>query len=398
MNKEKPTVLVVDDVADNIQILLSALKNDFSILAATNGKDAIELSLSEHQPDIILLDILMPEMDGYEVCRRLKADERTKDIPVVFVTILDENESELKGLKLGAVDYITKPIIPELVKARISNHLELKQQRETIEQSLAQEKLLQAEIQKQTKRIEEQHIKLIQKSRLAQIGEMISMIAHQWRQPLSTVSITSSNIQIMLELEKFDLDTKEGQVKQNRYIIKELRNIDGYVQNLSTTIDDFRNFYKQNKNSVTLKIEEVISKSLGVIKASLINNNIEIIEEHNSKEEIELYDTEMMQVIINILKNAQDNFKEKQTNDPYIRITTENKTISICDNGGGIPEDIIEKVFDPYFSTKDEKNGIGLGLYMSKTIIEEHHNGSLIVENIDDGVCFTIEIGLLSIN
>ena len=395
MNKEKPTVLVVDDVADNIQILLSALKNDFSILAATNGKDAIELSLGENQPDIILLDILMPEMDGYEVCRRLKADERTKDIPVVFVTILDENESELKGLKLGAVDYITKPIIPELVKARISNHLELKQQRETIEQSLAQEKLLQAEIQKQTKRIEEQHIKLIQKSRLAQIGEMISMIAHQWRQPLSTVSMASSNIQIMLELEKFDLDTKEGQVKQNRYIIKELRNIDGYVQNLSTTIDDFRNFYKQNKNSVTLKIEEVISKSLGVIKASLVNNNIEIIEEHNSKEEIELYNNEMMQVILNILKNAQDNFKEKQTNDPYIRITTENKTISICDNGGGIPEDIIEKVFDPYFSTKDEKNGTGLGLYMSKIIIEEHHAGNFHVNNTDDGVCFTIELGII---
>ena len=144
MNKDKPTVLVVDDVADNIQVLLSALKNDFSVLAATNGKDAIELSLSDHQLDIILLDVLMPEMDGYEVCRRLKAEERTEDIPVIFITILDENESELKGLELGAVDYITKPIIPELVRARIFNHIELKRHRDNLQEMLKEKDLREA--------------------------------------------------------------------------------------------------------------------------------------------------------------------------------------------------------------------------------------------------------------
>jgi len=105
----------------------------------------------------------------------------------------------------------------------------------------------------------------------------------------------------------------------------------------------------------------------------------------------------MMQVILNILKNSQDNFKEKKKKSPKIYVSCEDierKTIvTICDNGGGIPKEIIEKVFDPYFSTKSEKNGTGLGLYMSKIIIEEHHNGVLTVRNHESGTCFQIEIG-----
>ena len=99
----------------------------------------------------------------------------------------------------------------------------------------------------------------------------------------------------------------------------------------------------------------------------------------------------MMQVIINILKNAQDNFKEKEIKNPYIKISTEHRSIRICDNGGGIPKPILNKIFDPYFSTKNEKNGTGLGLYMSKIIVEDHHKGNLHVSNTKDGVCFKIE-------
>ena len=165
------------------------------------------------------------------------------------------------------------------------------------------------------------------------------------------------------------------------------------TKSLSKTIDDFRNFYKQNKESVIISLEDVSKKSLSIIKMSLMNNNINIIEEYNSDEKIELYDSEMMQVVLNILSNSQDILKEKTIKDPYIKITTEDRSISICDNGGGIAEDIIEKIFDPYFSTKSEKNGTGLGLYMSKTIVENHHNGKLSIENTDDGVCFTIKLG-----
>ena len=243
-------------------------------------------------------------------------------------------------------------------------------------------------------RVKELHIQ--QQSKLAQMGEMISMIAHQWRQPLAAMASTSMNIRAVSLLNKFDLSKKEEAQKYEAYVNNRLDNLDGFIQNLTRTIDDFRYFYKPNKTSVKVQLEEVFEKSFNIIKDSLKNNSIKVITEYNSKEEIELYDGEMMQVILNLLKNAQDNLIEKKIGNPRITITTENRTISICDNGGGIPEDIMENIFEPYFSTKDEKNGTGLGLYMSKIIVEDHHKGKIQVQNTEDGVCFIIELGAVS--
>jgi len=233
--------------------------------------------------------------------------------------------------------------------------------------------------------------KLLCQSRLAQMGEMISMIAHQWRQPLGAISSASIDLKMQSELKCFDLGQKQEAQSYEEYVNNSLNDIDEFVQNLTNTIDDFRNFYKPNKKLIAVTVEDIIEKSLNIIKSSLANKSIRVIKEYNSKEKIELYDNEMMQVFLNILKNAQDNFIENSIKNPYIKIATENRRILIYDNGGGIPENIIDKIFDPYFSTKDEKNGTGLGLYMSKTIIEEHHNGKLTAKNIDEGVCFIIE-------
>ena len=235
--------------------------------------------------------------------------------------------------------------------------------------------------------------KLLEKTRLAQMGEMISMIAHQWRQPLASISAISIDLKFKSDLNTFDLKQKQEALNYEKYVNSSLAEINELIENLTFTIDDFRNFYKPNKKAITENIEEAVMKSLKVIEKSLVNDNIQIIKEYKSEKKVEFYDGEMMQVILNILKNAQDNFNEKKTDNPYIKIITENNTISICDNGGGIKEYILDKVFDPYFSTKDAKNGTGLGLYMSKKIIEEHHNGKLNIKNVNDGVCFMIEIG-----
>lgn len=148
MIDSRQRVLIVDDIPENIQVLLSTLKDDFAILVATSGKKAIKLAFNEPRPDIILLDIMMPEMNGYEVCERLANDKRTAEIPIIFVTALNESENEAKGLGLGAVDYITKPINPELVKARVSNHLELKKHRDHL-QELVDERTLELKLSKE---------------------------------------------------------------------------------------------------------------------------------------------------------------------------------------------------------------------------------------------------------
>ena len=243
---------------------------------------------------------------------------------------------------------------------------------------------------------EEKQLKL--HMRQAQMGEMISMIAHQWRQPLGAIASTSIDLKMQMELENFDLKEEKGRKECLAYFSNGLEDIDALLQNLTTTIDDFRNFYKPNKEMSSVYFLEPISKAIDIIKASLIADGIEIIQTCLvCNKQVQIHSGEIMQVILNIIKNAQDNFKEKGTKYPKITIeckciSDEKTTVEICDNGGGIPEDVIQNIFDPYFSTKDEKNGTGLGLYMSKTIIEEHHNGKLRASNSDDGACFTIEL------
>ena len=128
----KPSILVVDDTAANIKILADLLRRDYLLSVATSGPDALEIAFSNDRPDLVLLDIVMPDMDGYEVCRRLKADPRTQDVAVIFVTAMGEVDDETKGFSLGAVDYITKPVQPAIVKARVATHLELALARKTL--------------------------------------------------------------------------------------------------------------------------------------------------------------------------------------------------------------------------------------------------------------------------
>ena len=129
MSKHAQTVLVVDDEAININLLVELLKDEYRTIVATNGEQAIR-RVQENTPDLILLDVMMPDMDGFEVCRRLKTAEKTKEIPIVFVTAMDKHDDEATGLDIGAVDYIRKPFPPSVVRARVRNLLELKQARE----------------------------------------------------------------------------------------------------------------------------------------------------------------------------------------------------------------------------------------------------------------------------
>jgi len=170
--------------------------------------------------------------------------------------------------------------------------------------------------------------------------------------------------------------------------------ISDYAQHLSVTIDDFRDFFKPNKKQVTTSLNAIVESTLLIVKSSIISKNIELILELNSKEEFLTFKSELTQVLLNILQNAQDALTEIKIDNPFIKVKTykenDQHIVEISDNGGGINSDIIEKIFDPYFSTKEKKNGTGLGLYMSKQIVEEHCNGKLLVENEADGVVFKI--------
>jgi putative two-component system response regulator len=146
------TIPLVDDTPDNISLLNGLLKDTYKTKIATNGEKALKIAFSDSPPDLILLDIMMPEMDGYEVCRRIKAEKSTRDIPIIFLTAKVEVEDEAKGLGMGAVDYITKPVSPPILKERVKNHLELKASRDFLKQ---QNEILEEKVLERTQQMEE---------------------------------------------------------------------------------------------------------------------------------------------------------------------------------------------------------------------------------------------------
>ncbi len=253
---------------------------------------------------------------------------------------------------------------------------------------------LELKVQSEIEKNKQKDDMLKQQSGLAQMGEMISMIAHQWRQPLASIASIAVTIKIKMALSNFDVTNQKGLDEFMQYLNTEIDDVENLVQMLTATIDDFRNFYKPDKEVSHITIDNPIKKVLSILKPQIEQQNVEVTLEYLSVKEADIYENEILQVILNIVKNSLDNFKEKDTQNPKIHIKTEDifkkVIVSICDNGGGISDDIIGFIFDPYFSTKDNKNGTGLGLYMSKTIVEQHHKGKLSVQNKSDGVCFHI--------
>ncbi|MEA1913961.1 MAG: ABC transporter substrate-binding protein [Campylobacterota bacterium] len=239
------------------------------------------------------------------------------------------------------------------------------------------------------KDIESKNQQLIKQSQLAQMGEMISMIAHQWRQPLSAISARTNNLTMKIIMDQ-KVDTK--------LFHKELDYISEYAQHLSETIDDFRGFFKQNKQKELTTLEEIINSTLTIVQISLENKNIKIEKRLNCNITFETYASEIKQVVLNIIKNAEDVLLERKIQNPRIVIETcyneqtQHKKIIIQDNAGGVPIGITDKIYEPYFSTKKEKDGTGLGMYMSKMIIEDHCDGKLSVINDEMGAVFSIEL------
>lgn len=227
---------------------------------------------------------------------------------------------------------------------------------------------------------------LILQSRQAAMGEMIGNIAHQWRQPLTAISLL---IQDLGECYVYGDFSKE-------YLDKTIRNALNVIQHMSQTIDDFRNFFKREKEKQAFSVRQVVERSLSFVESSLRFNTIVVAIEMDDDLLAFGFANEFSQVILNIVSNAKDAFREKGACEAQIRIKgfREGKktVVTITDNAGGIPDDIIDRIFDPYFTTRKLENGTGLGLYMSKTIIEKNMGGTLTAANVEGGACFRIEI------
>ena len=227
---------------------------------------------------------------------------------------------------------------------------------------------------------------LVQKSRFIALGEMISNIAHQWRQPLSELSSILMYIKFKHSINALDDET----------MIKKSKEADTVLEYMSHTIDDFRNFFMPKKEKETFSLFKVIDSVMTIVSSSLENSNIKVDINLDMNTQVTTYLNEYEQVVLNILKNAKDVLIEKNTKKPFIKISAEDNgkciILYIEDNGGGITVEPKAKIFEPYFSTKDDSDGTGIGLYMSKVIVDKNMKGKLKVSNTKKGAKFAISI------
>lgn len=256
---------------------------------------------------------------------------------------------------------------------------------------------LQRRVEEAVREIQQKESYLFHKSRLAQMGEMISMVAHQWKQPLSSIAALQISLLMAIELEEYDLGDPKERERFVALLEEKLKKIGAQTQELSAIISDFSDFYRPSKLQEDAHLNVLIVKAYKFLEDILLSENISLHLELDSHATLKLFQNEFLQALLNIINNAREQLNEKRIKDGMIVIKSYDKedvcVVEISDNALGIDEEIREKIFDPYFSTKFEKNGTGLGLYMAKSIIEQHHKGKIYAQNIQNGAKFTIEIG-----
>ncbi|UFS69605.1 response regulator [Geomonas sp. RF6] len=445
MGSSPHTILVVDDSPTQAKLLEQILQQEgFRVLVAHNGREAFETVCAE-QPDLLISDIMMPEMDGFELCRGVRETAGVGGIPIILLTLLDNPADVLRSLEAGATYFISKPYNRELLLSRIrasiergpdrsggggarldveyrGHHYSIPAEKDQIvdlllatyemavdknqELNSAKQALrvlnrelekrvaersaaLSAETAERLAALEELRRKdevLMQQSRQAAMGEMIGNIAHQWRQPLNGVGLLIQDITLCFEDGDFSREYLEATTKKIMQLI----------QHMSQTIDDFRNFFMPDKEKVSFDVHQVVVRTLTLVAGDFSDKGIRrevVAQDHPT---ITGYPNEFSQVLLNMFSNARDAHLERKTENPWVKVTLSSQEgralVLVEDNAGGIPEEIIGRIFEPYFTTKEQGKGTGVGLYMAKNIVEKNMNGSLTVCNTPVGVQFRIEV------
>lgn len=370
------SILMVDDEVTLTENYLGIAQRFFKHVQIANSADKVIECFEKKRFDIIYTDLNMPGIDGIELIQTIKKID-PKQIFIV-ISASDESDKLMQLIGLNISGFILKPFtIDNFIQVSMEQTSILLQSRSIEEKSeQLHNDLLQVTQEKQV-----QEKMLIQQSKLAQTGEMISMIAHQWRQPLSSISAALATLKVRIELDTYE-QSKSPVTEFSSDFDETHKKVENTVGYLSRTIDDFRNFYRPDNEKKLFKLCDSLESVLGML--NLKNRQIEVVLKCE-KFEIYTFEGELKQVIMSIINNAADALLQNVIKEPKVSISTEGKDdnilLCIMDNAGGIPENIIDDIFLPYFSTKDEKNGTGLGLHMAKTIIEKHVKGSLSVKN-----------------
>ena len=441
MELPQSPILIVDDNANNLKILSQALRSaGWMVAVAKSGEIALK-QVQHSLPALILLDVMMPGIDGFETCKILKENPETKEIPIIFTTALSDTVDKVKGLSLGAVDYITKPFQTEEILARVKVHYQLYFLRMQLEEN---QQLLEVRVAERTHELETSleekkelifslkaaQLQIVQQEKMATVGQLAAGIAHEIHNPLTflygNIEPALAAAKILIELlnlyHKYYPEpaleiAQKIEDNEINYLIEDLPKMilamkEG-VERITEISESMRNFSRSDTRKKTLfdihaGIDSTITILKHRLKATSTRPEIKIVKNYGNLPKIYCYSGELNQVFMNIIANAVDavesnninrSFTEIEANPNLIVITTEmakdsrSVWIRIKDNGVGMKLDIKSHIFENLFTTKPLGKGTGLGLAISRQIVEEKHGGKIeCFSNLGEGSEFIIEL------
>ncbi len=388
-------VVVIDDSKTLCNTFCELLADlGFRTEGYYSGIEALE-GMQKDIPDLLLLDLNMPDMDGYEVCRRIQSNKVLADIPVLVISSYSNIDEKLKAFEAGAVDYVTKPIQMAEVQARIETHLSLRRYQRALEEKNTQ--LIQT-----LDELKNAQRQLIQTEKLASIGKLVAGVAHEINNPVSFIignaHIIQRDLTNLLQLRSANREISAGGSTNIEGTLSELvPAVDDILeasQRINNIVKDLQSFSAKGvTDKSTLNFATLVKKAVNWTKKSnqsaaeillILPNHLPVLGDEG----------QLTQVILNLLNNALD--ASKGENKPTVTIQgercDENVVLKITDNGTGVEAYHLEHLFDPFFTTKKVGEGTGLGLSISYGLVMEH-KGSLVVENNPDkGACFTLTL------
>ncbi len=401
----RQTILVLDDSPESIDVLVSILSPYYKVKATTQGQKALKIATSSHPPDLILMDIVMPDMDGYAVCRQLKADRATCDIPVLFISVLEETLDKVKAFGIGGVDYITKPFQAEEVVARVKTHLSLRNMQKQVQQRSAELEKTNTRLQHSLETLQIAQEQLVHAEKMAALGRLVAGVAHEINTPIG-IGVTAASY---LEHKTTDLETlyKEGKMTRSeleQYISAAKESSDIVLKNLRRAAEQIQSFKQvavdQTRSDMrAFRLKTYIDDLLLSLHPKLSETHHKIIVQCPEELEVFSYPGAFSQILTNLILNSLIHGFEKQAHGEIIlNVSTDSNSLWLeyKDNGKGIVHEERRHVFEPFYTTKRGTGSTGLGLHIVYNLVTQQLGGNIECESKPgEGTTFVIQVPLV---